>query len=344
MSDLFKWTRAKGPSAGLVQEHFVKRRLAELERIGSEIEKTLQKRIEDFYTSTGRPLKKHQWIDVYQEITDRLQKSELTINFSAASWFTNENTYASYTQMYERAGMHYNPVTKESQTYLKDSLMNPAAIRAQADDAVTFPTHWKGDVQTQRGLRPGTRSGQGLLNQMEFGTPKQVVRPVKLGDMTKTETGIVSDNIRFNAKTKQLFAALNYGRCPNGSAPNYGSSYMVLSDHFKLNAIYFGADTFMVFGQTSPASEQVSYPNLGAIMGTKSAGMVSMYLLQNKRLTKAEASMPTSLLEAHLFTDLPFTGNIKEIVLTEKDPTSDITQNARKFAKKHGARLVFTND
>ncbi len=343
MSELFKWTRAKGPSAGLVQEHFVKRRLAELDRIGSKVETKLQRRIEDFYANQGQTLKQHQLIDIYKSVTERLQNSELTINFSAGSWFAKPNDYSSYTQMYERAGTHYDPATKESRTFLQSAGTNPAAVRAKADDGVTFPKQWKGQDQTQRGLSPGARSGQGILNQMEFGSFKQVVRPAKFGDMSKTETGIVSDNHRFNAKTKQLFAALNYGRCPNGSAPNYGTSYMVLSDHFKLNAIYFGCDTFMVASQKSPAREQVSYNNLGALMGTQSANMLTMYLLQGKRLTKSEASSPAALLEAHLFTDLPFTGNIKEIVLTEPDPTSDIANNARAFAKKHGARLIFTN-
>lgn len=340
MPDFTKWTRAKGPSAGLVQEHFVKRRLAELDRIGTKIEERMKERIEKFYNDINAPLEPLEWIKVYDRITDRLQKSQLTINFHASSWFSTVNDYESYTQMYERAKTIYNPATKSHQTFLQNSGLNPAAVRAGADDKVTFPKNWAGQTQTQRGLSPGTRSGGSIMNQMAFGTHKTVTRPVKFGDSTM-ETGIVSDNQRFNPQTKQLFAALNYGNCPNGGAPSYGDSFLVLEDHFKLNAIYFGSDTFSVAMNKSPAKEQIPYHNLGAILGTQDARLMSLYLLQGTILTKTHASNAI-ILEAHLFTDLPFAGNIKEVVLAESDTSSDIAENARTFAKKHGAKLFFT--
>lgn len=47
-----------------------------------------------------------------------------------------------------------------------------------------------------------------------------------------------ASNPYFNPWSKQIFAALNYGRRPHGATVTYGRSYLVLNLKFKTNAIY----------------------------------------------------------------------------------------------------------
>ncbi|MEO8029859.1 MAG: hypothetical protein ABI765_03355, partial [Gemmatimonadota bacterium] len=181
--------------------------------------------------------------NAFLHITERLQKADLTINFRADRWFTTPNTYDNYTQMYERA-------VKQGVMKLDNSdKKNPADLRVLADDLATFPQNMVETKQSMfsmqsskvvapkgqapaRGLAPGAR-GMG-----------DVVAKMTPGMLVKQSDHFTATNDQFDPKTRQLFAALNYGRRPHGACTEYGHSYMVLSDRFKPDAIYFAGDTF----------------------------------------------------------------------------------------------------
>src|SRR5882672_980007 len=199
---------------------------------------------------------------VFFHLTERLQSAQLTINLMAPSWFMSPNNYESYTQMYERA-------IKADQMKLTDSdPKNPAEMRVVADEKATFPKKLvevdyklgamgvkmtRHDVKATpsagpgRGLSPGAR---GIGDAVQKMTP---------GALVQTGNEYTASNAQFDPRTRQVFAALNYGRRPHGACIDYGHSYLVLSDKFKRDALYFGGDTFGVFeGKAVSADDQIS--------------------------------------------------------------------------------------
>ena len=350
MTKAISWKAVTGPSAGLVREHFVKRRLSELDRIAPKMEELVRHRIETALAIDPRG-DSGEWIKAYNKINATLQASDLTINFDEKSWFKTENTYESYTQMYERSTMVVDPTTGEQKLLLQGNSTNPAAKRAGADDRVTFPGNWdvQGAVQPTRGsvpgLQPGVQSGRRLMNQMAFGTSKPHILPKPGGATGETIKGIISDTPYFNPKTKQLFAGLNYGKRPHGSSTYYGASHLVLIDKFKANALYYLGDTFSVDDKSRNAAAQAApFAHLAAAFGSdafKTLDVLDLIKVAYYNKMKGDDMLGESLIEAHLFDPLPFSGSIKEIVLSVGDVTGDIAQNARKFANKHGAKLVF---
>lgn len=326
------WKPALGPSAGLVQQHFVSARLDQLYRRDKELENKLGGILSSHPLLVSQKLKGDKWLEVYEKITLSLQKADLTINFDADKWFAQENKYDSYTQMYERA------VAADGKVFLQDDALNPADMRANVDDKVTFPAMAPGNgtPMPQRGLMPGRQGQQRIENQMKFGafTKKTEVK----SDGT-TKKGIVSNNAHFNPKTKQVFAALNYGRRPRGSCTGYGYSHMVLNPKFKLNALYFGGDTFFI--QAHGAKAQAAYHTLGAVLACSFPDLVTDVIKScYQGATLSDTSAPTLLLEGHLFAPLTFKGNISTIYLSAR-PGSVVATNAKRFATKHGAKVVF---
>jgi hypothetical protein len=294
----------------------------------------------------GRKCTQAQLLEGFQHMTKRLQTADLTINFKAPSWFMNPNNYDSYTQMYERGVRTINvpsaPAIKQMR--LTGDALNPAKLRAEADDKVTF----RQDMMSGGKFKPAF-GGMGRVM-----SPGNLVTPTV--DARKGE--FEASNPFFNPKSKQVFAALNYGRRPHGSTITYGHSYMVLNAKFKLNAIYFAGDTFGVNGGLRVAADdQVSYDLLAAVYPkahlTMQADLVKS-CLQDSSLNDAKSSEElTLLLEAHLFEPLTFAGNLEKIFLSGQDHidnrplTGDewqtIQTNARAFAKKHRAELFFTD-
>jgi hypothetical protein len=323
--------QALGPSAGLVQQHFVQARLEQLYRRDKELEKRLAHLITNHPRLAGLKLSGKDWLKVYGKITENLQAADLTINFNAKAWFAAENTYDSYTQTYERS------VGADGRLLLKDTDVNAATDRADVDDKVTFPAPRPGHpAAPRRGLMPGVQSMDRIAAQMRFGAQTKVTITHADGKVVK---GVQSQNPHFNPKTKQIFAALNYGRRPHGSCGFYGSSYMVLHPRFKVNAIYFPSDTFLL--EKKGATVQVGYSMLGAILDYADTMMRediirSCYFGQSLNDTE-DANL---LLEGHIFSALPFAGNLESIHVAAQ-PDSVYAANARKFAAKHQARLFF---
>jgi len=334
------WNSAQ-PSAGLVQQHYVNARVNEINRQFGDRYKTdtiqaflndpiFQVRLKGNWSSRKLAFCE----DAYRRLTQDLQSRDLTINLKATSWFTTENHYDSYAQMYERA-------VKGGRMILDDSdPLNPAEIRSAADDRVTFPTQWAGaQAPAQRGLRPGVQSPQKIMGRMMAG--KTLVRyggdttgylnPVPNGEAQ----GYESPNIRFDPKTKQVFAALNYGRRPHGSSIQYGNSYLVLKSSLKVDAVYFPGDTFYLSG----ADKQVSYQTLAAIFLKAKPQMRKVIIdscFDGVRLP--DTSSPTYLMEAHIFQPVKFATDIAELRLEPSAP--GIMNNAKKFCNKWGIKLA----
>ncbi|MDD2759762.1 MAG: hypothetical protein PHH11_05665 [Methylomonas sp.] len=326
------WTKVTGPSAGLVQQHYVKARQAELSRRDRGLEEKLAQFFREHPTFAHLDLSGDKWLEVYYKINKGLQNSELTINFKAENWFSTENTYDSYTQMYERA-----KTDDFGRVMLPNDLMNQPHQRTQVDDKVTFPKAWDyaPESHAKRGLSPGIRTGA-IKKHMAFGKGEYVTG-------ADGQLGYISMNPHFNSKTKQIFAGLNYRRQPHGAAIDYGTSHLVLHPRFKVNALYFPGDTF--YGETSNAGvkKQVPYPALGSLLAYAPNMMMQNAIIASCYLNQIlpDADVILYLIEAHIFSDLPFANNIVSVRLDAKHVGTDIAVNARKFAAKHGAKLEY---
>lgn len=342
-----------------VQHHFVNTRTREL---NAEWDKLREEAIEIFKTDTqfapklrGRSKEDIDWFcyDAYNHLTAVLQSRDLTINLKARSWFLTENRYDSYAQMYEKA------VDKTTGEMILDDSdkKNPANVRAETDDKVTFPTGWQGAGvnPSQRGLTPRFQP-----------SPQRIMGRMYTGDLRKTPVTpkvnqYRSENALFNPKTKQVFAALDYGRRPHGASIFYGKSYFVLEPSLKVNALYFPADTFCL----ENADMQVSYQTLGAILvkahKRQNRAMINCLVaacLNKMRLP--DTTDPGDLLEAHIFEKLTFQGNMKELHVSldpndvkEEDAGIDagerlrdmraIRRNAQTFCNKWGISYFETD-
>jgi hypothetical protein len=333
------WTRVSGPSAGLVQKHLVEARQEELYRRDKDLEGKVAAALRAHPALQRLKLSGDRWIPVYKKISEGLQSADLTINFNAAKWFSSENLYKTYAQQYERS----TPDSAGAARFQGDTTMNPAKTRADIDDRITFNNLRMTGAPTQtgpprRGLMPGRQGMDRVRTQMEFRAGAQTSSPDPQNP-NNPFTMVSSTNAQFNPRTKQVFAALNYGRRPHGSSIYYGGSQFVLSPKYKVNALYYGGDTFYM----QDASMQLAYHVIGAIVAYARKDLLDAIISSCYFGTRLEDTRAGSLLlEAHLFTEVRFTGNLDRIVL-DAPHGSVLHENARKFAVRHGARLVLTD-
>lgn len=227
---------------------------------------------------------------------------------------------------------------------------NDARIRAKVDNAVTFPHRWKKQGPDIRGLSPDIQSGARIAAQMNTGD----LVPVNPDDVSE---GYLASNIRFNPKTKQVFAALNYGRREHGSTTFYGHSFLILKSHLKHQAQYYPLDTFLSYEGGARADAQFPYQRLAAMIGAfdhnewlaHSKSMLLEEIMQScyhGRVRDDSAAM-TDLVEAHIFSEVTFRDHVEALVLSPTTakaeykaiPFSTIVANAKTFANKHGIKL-----
>jgi len=283
----------------------------------------------------------------YDQFTRTLQARDLTINLQARGWFLTPNLYDSYAQMYERA------IDKASgEMILTDTAVNKATDRAFVDDNVTFPQGWKGPKPPSTPFampripikflpqHPTKAGGKGGLDPRFKPSNERIMGRMMTGDLKQVEPGkFKSSNKLFNPKTKQVFAALNYGKRPHGSNTYYGMSHFVLKSEYKSNAIYFPRDTFYGVG----SHHQVSYQTLAPT-----------YLHANDNMRQAiwdacvnnmvfpDTDDGEYLLEAHIFEKMRFTAMSELFLYTgDLDPAekSTVITNAENFCIKWG--IVF---
>lgn len=280
--------------------------------------------------------------DAYDRFTKILQSRDLTINFEAINWFDKENNYTSYTQMYERA------IGKDGAMLLKDAAKgNLAEVRSATDDRITLPAQWTAAAApAQRGLRPGGPSGQQITARMMAGSKivaLNQMNPMNVGNMTKvlnsdgTTAGYHSPNPYFNPRTKQVFAALNYGRRPSGSSIYYGKSFITLNPKFKTDAIYFFGDTFHI----TDAKAQVTYQTLGAIF------LKADPSVRDQLVTSCFDGVPLKdtddaklLMEAHIFQPVDYYSGALASLHLESGTPAHVFENAKKFCRRWNIPLT----
>jgi hypothetical protein len=288
------------------------------------------------------------WHDTYLRIHRAMQAAELTINIDAGSWFSQENTYATYAQMYERA------VGPDGKMVLTDAdPLNPAASRAMTDDLITLPDDWADSPRFSQRRRlykalNVTGATSSSLKKVDSDPTKT---PKLAGDKT---TGFSTTNKHFKPKAKQVFAALNYGRRPHGSTTTYGFSYLVLNPRLKENALYYPADTFILGGVGTRA--QATFNTIGALL--QFAGRTLQRDLwsschDHHRLGDPDPSDLNLLVEAHLFKQIKLAEDIQDLVLSRtqksgRTPWSDqdwttIIANATKWCRRNSVRLIFAS-
>jgi len=337
-----KWIPAQ-PSAAVVQQHYVNARTHEINtNFGDKYRAdTVEQLKKDLANRIPKGYKGHEQEyceDIYDRLTITLQSRDLTINFEAVKWFSRENPYESYAQMYERA-------IKDGAMVLDDrDPKNPAEMRVAADDRVTFGGWAGGQSTPQRGLAPGTQSPQNIVSRMMAGrklvplspnpdAPKGILDPV-LNPRDASIPGLASPNVKFNPRTKQVFAAVNYGRRPHGSCILYGNSCLVLNEKLKADALYYPEDTFYVAGVQS----QLTYKTLGASY-LKADGPMREDLIKSclDGLCLQDTKSTKLLMEAHIFQPVRFADCVSEVKLEPCSP--GIMHNARMFCNKWGIQL-----
>jgi hypothetical protein len=188
--------------AAVVQHHFVRAQLNHInthgkDRLVTETLAMLRREAPGFQNAPDAKVMK-----AFQHMTHRLQKANLTINFQAEAWFATPNNYESYTQMYERAIKTFGegPTGKLAHMVLKGDKLNPATTRANADDRATFGAHF---LNVDGTFKP------------EVGGIGRMMSPgslVQSGSSLEGKAEYVASNPAFNPKSKQVFAALDYGR------------------------------------------------------------------------------------------------------------------------------------
>jgi hypothetical protein len=349
------WVAKRNPSANVVQEQYVDTRLDELGAIQKPGKKQALAILEAMLLAKLPSGKKHKRIKakellrVYDAIERNLQSADLTINFKCVTWFSNPNPYDTYTQMYQRA-------IEANRMVLRNTDVNDADVRANVDNAITFPKSWQqGQAPLQRGLRPGRQSPQRIQKQMDTGTLQQLAG--------EGLPAFLAGNPHFNPSTKQVFLALNYGRRAHGSSINYGYSYIVAKSALKPRCLYYAQDTFLRgTGENQPPVDagamQVPYSNLGALLEAngdvhlRNAIFESCY--EGKTLDdEVKTLCKYFLVEAHRFGEMKFSEHIDYMVISPKtdELTSihdqplwrTIVENAREFCQRNRIKLYQTD-
>src|SRR5262245_5670737 len=198
------WERSKPISSQSVQQAYVSSRLREINSKSNSdalVHGTLEALMAHVPALvTGGPRSRER---VFRQMTSRLQDADLTINFRAPGWFTEENSSESYQQMYERGVRGGRMVLNN-----KDPLNFPRQ-RVKDDDKATLPKGWKqAPLQAARGLSPDV----GRRRMADKLSPGELEMHNKALGEWDPDQEFVASNVQFDPYTKQVFAALNYGR------------------------------------------------------------------------------------------------------------------------------------
>lgn len=336
MTSLF---RKVVPSPRSIQREYVKKRQRALFQLDTAKVTAVSKVIAALakkYNHTT--LQDDEWVNYIDKLAEYLQHADLTINLDAGSWFSAENKYKTYTQMYERA---VDPST--GKMLLKSTKGNPADTRAASDDVVTIPDSWanahafsqrkriyQAMVATGTTMQEKKRGKTGNLWQP---SPNDGTRPVEGTTLNK----------RFMPKAKQVFAALNYGRRPHGATTAYGHSYIVLRRELKRDAIYFPADSFDLADNYGTSAQETFYTIVALLAYGYNGKEVNAKRLEPDQMCGAiwescwmgrrlgDCSKSTLLLEAHLFRKIKVAQDIEALHLARdevRDAKGNLIDNA----------------
>lgn len=345
------WAAAPSPSAATVQQAYLARREEDLLARASEREKKAYEFLRQklaalpnrniFGYISAKEVKA-----AYDHINRAMQAADLTINFEASSWFARENPYDTYAQMYERA------VGADGVMVLKNvGACNEPQYRAQVDNGLAFPQDWANDTGAQRrGLAPSRQNGARLMARMHTGDLAAV-------NPNDEKAGFRTTNARFNPRTKEVFAGLNFARREHGATFYYGYSFFILKPELKPQALYTPFDSFVTFDDGARADQvQFQYTHLASMLGAfsgnariRGGGPLTTSIMNTCYHGRAhkDSCDPHTLIEAHIFNEVTFRNHVHAVVLSPKTtprsdntvPFSTIVANAKKFAAKHGIKL-----
>jgi hypothetical protein len=275
----------------------------------------------------------------YFLFTKQLQNSQLTINFKAPGWFANQAGFDEYKNMYDFGKT------------IKGNALNPVTPRVMADNFATMPQKMKGS-DADKAMNPGKMS-LAPGHQRSAATKDQLYFPT---------------NPQFNPKTKQIFAALNYGKRPHGSTLQYGNSFFILSNSFKTNALYFAGDTFNCLTPDAKGGFAENKQSMLSARGQLSYDTIAALILYANQYLRAEiiksclypntlkdTSMADDIVEAHLFEAVKMQGGVVAAWISGKDVSSyelkqdptlwqRIRTNAQEFGRRTGVRVHFWDE
>lgn len=339
-------TSLLSPSSKSIQKEYVDKRLRHIKHEDRAKAQAVADKIIELQRlhNVGTAQRPVPWTDTYVRMLERLQSADLTINLDAGSWFIRDNTYKTYTQMYERA------TSAKGQLALKDDEYNKAAVRAVADDLVTLPDEWanahpfsqRKRLYNAMHLTGATTTSAGA----NMAGLKQTHHPKLVGD---GQNGFATTNAHFKAKAREVFAALNYGRRPHGANTTYGFSHLILNPKLKKRALYYPSDTFFLASQG--VSSQCSYDTLGSVLKGAHPHMVeALWKSCHGRDALPDTAKGALMIEAHIFQTLKIAEDVETLVLSRQRNDSkpkfaenewrDIVKNATAWCGRNAVRLV----
>lgn len=334
------------PTSASIQKEYVQKRQRVLDRDSKErvdaVEAAVKRLMAHFHVSGD-------WVSHYARINQQMQDAELTINFDARSWFSQENNFPTYAQMYERA------VGKDGKMKLTDAdPMNPALARAVVDDLVTLPDEWANAHPFSQRKRiyqamNATGASQELCYKKSLKTSSAAEIAPKLN---AKDGGYGTKNKQFKSKAKQVFAALNFGNRPHGSNVAYGYSHLVLNPSLKRNALYYPCDTF--FKWNIGANMQASYKTLASLLQYMSNSSArELWQSCHDSHSLADTDDGTYMIEAHLFQKVKVNRDVQALWLSrhhKKDaqPVTNeewlaILKNAETYCRRNHIRLILAS-
>ncbi|MGP1664386.1 MAG: hypothetical protein ACTS5I_00420 [Rhodanobacter sp.] len=274
-------------------------------------------------------------------------RTSLTINFKALSWFDAGAGFDEYITMWDRS-------PTDALLTANEDPKNPAYVRAKADRHAMY--------------------GQFADGKSQVGAAGLVLPHVKkMGGVAAAPTMHYSANHPHPAggvAHSQVFAALNYGRRPHGSNTEYGKSVFELDDSFKKDAIYFAMDTFTPVSTGSGFKAkadraklyQVSFNTFGGaiLLATRSQylGSPNATNLANSKalvadlLTSARTGNPRPdnaenhlLIEAHVFRRvLMIPAQVKSARISREECGTNlkaIQNNVAQFSRRTGIPVEY---
>lgn len=288
------------------------------------------------------------WINTYTRLCHALQAAPLTINIEANKWFLTENRHKTYDQMYRRG------VGADGRMTLADAdKKNPVAVRAIVDDLVTLPDEWAlAAPHSQRRRLYEAMNATGATQQSKVLKAKAADHPNLVPTAARADgtAQFQSTNAAFKPKTKQTFAALNYGHRETGACVFYGHSHLVLRPEMKQRAIFYPGDTFGIARLGIKA--QATYYTLGALVEHADPKLLdAIWAACYQRRTLDETAKANLLVEAHLFCRLDVAKDVEKLVLCrrrdDREPQLDanewqtILMNAKAWCAKFGVQMDF---
>jgi len=342
-------TSMLSPSSKSIQKEYVDKRLRHIKHEDRAKAQAVAAKILDLQQqhNIGTAQRPVPWTETYIRILERMQSADLTINLDAGSWFIRDNTYATYSQMYERAA------GTNGQLALKDDEYNKAAVRAVADDLVTLPDEWANAhpfSQRKRLYKAMNVTGATTNAGANMAGLTQAHHPKLVGD---GKNGFATTNSHFKAKAREVFAALNYGRRPHGANTTYGFSHLVLNPNLKKRALYYPSDTFFLASQG--VSSQCSYDTIGSVLKGAHPDMVTaLWKSCHGREVLPDTAKGALMIEAHIFQKLKIAEDVQTLVLSRtrnntrplfaENEWRDIVKNATAWCNRNAVRLVLSGN